>query len=129
VLLYIAQFMPWEKWLWPFQLLVLSLHFQRASLTLLGVSPWVGSTFPFELFSCSMLTLCSYALQWLIAMPLEVMAASITIQYWDVPVPQAVFITIFLAAIILVNLGGVKAFGEAEYFFSVMKVTAVIGFM
>jgi amino acid permease len=29
----------------------------------------------------------------------------------------------------MINLCSVKAFGEAEFFFSTLKVTAVIGFM
>ncbi|KAI9733445.1 MAG: hypothetical protein M1818_007193 [Claussenomyces sp. TS43310] len=71
----------------------------------------------------------NYALQWLFTVPLEIMAASITLEYWSLPIPGAVSITIFLAVIISINLSGVKAFGEAEYGFSVLKVTAVIGFI
>jgi len=68
-------------------------------------------------------------MQWLLVMPLEVMAAAITLEYWKLPIPGAVSITIFLAAIIFINLSGVRWFGEAEYTFSVLKVIAVIGFM
>jgi amino acid permease len=35
----------------------------------------------------------------------------------------------FLLIIITINLCGVKTYGEAEYGFSIMKVTAVIGFI
>merc|ERR1711964_559371 len=62
-------------------------------------------------------------------MPLEVMAAAITLEYWNLDLPQWAAITIFLMLIIGINLCGVKVYGEAEYTFSILKVTAVIGFI
>lgn len=75
------------------------------------------------------LNLYSYALQWLIILPLEIIAATLTIRYWTDQLPSAVFVTIFLAITILINLSGVKAYGESESIFSVIKVLAIIGFM
>lgn len=71
----------------------------------------------------------NYALQWLFVMPLEIMAASITLEFWNLPIPGWASITIFLGLTIAINLSGVKFYGEAEYCFSIMKVTAVIGFI
>ena len=71
----------------------------------------------------------SYALQWLVVLPLEIIAASITITYWNESLDKAIFVTIFLAFIITINLFGVKGYGEAEFVFAIIKVTAVIGFM
>ncbi|KAK0109808.1 hypothetical protein ONS95_002480 [Cadophora gregata] len=71
----------------------------------------------------------NYAMQWAITMPLEVMAAVITLEYWNLNLPSWVAITIFLLLIIGINLCGVKVYGEAEYTFSILKVTAVIGFI
>jgi yeast amino acid transporter len=71
----------------------------------------------------------SYALQWLCVLPLEIIAASITIGYWDASLTRAIFVTIFLAFIIGINMFGIKGFGEAEFIFSIIKVVAVIGFM
>jgi amino acid transporter len=71
----------------------------------------------------------NYALQWAITMPLEVMAAAITLEYWNSPIPSWAAITIFLAIIISINFFSVRVYGEAEYVFSILKVTAVIGFM
>jgi yeast amino acid transporter len=71
----------------------------------------------------------NYALQWLFTMPLEVMAAAITLEYWNSPIPAWAAITVFLLIILVINLCSVKIYGEAEYTFSIMKVTAVIGFM
>lgn len=71
----------------------------------------------------------SYALQWLGVLPLEIIAASLTIEYWTTSVSRSVFVTIFLTIIITINMFGVKGYGEAEYLFSMFKVIAVIGFM
>jgi amino acid transporter len=68
-------------------------------------------------------------LQWLATLPLELVAASIVIQYWNETVSPAVFITVFLVIITVINLFGVKGYGEAEFVFSMIKVVAVIGFI
>ncbi|QPG99560.1 hypothetical protein C2857_002076 [Epichloe festucae Fl1] len=49
--------------------------------------------------------------------------------YWGETLPKAVFVSIFLSIILLINLFGVKAYGEAEFTFSIIKVIAVIGFI
>jgi amino acid transporter len=71
----------------------------------------------------------NYAIQWLFVMPLEIMAATITLEFWDTGIPAWASITIFLILIVSINLAPVKVYGEAEYCFSIMKVTAIIGFM
>ncbi len=71
----------------------------------------------------------SYAMQWLIVLPLEIIAASITIEFWSDTVNHALFVSIFLFLIIGINLFGVKGYGEAEFIFSLIKVIAVIGFI
>jgi yeast amino acid transporter len=68
-------------------------------------------------------------MQWLVVLPLEVIAASITIDFWNTKIDHAIFVTIFLFVIVGINLFGVKGYGEAEFFFSIIKVVAVIGFM
>jgi hypothetical protein len=73
--------------------------------------------------------LYSYALQWLVVLPLEVIAASFTISYWNQDIGKAMFATLFLAIIVAINLMTVKGYGEAEFIFSITKVTAVVGFM
>ncbi|KAI0124647.1 amino acid permease [Xylariales sp. AK1849] len=71
----------------------------------------------------------NYALQWVVVLPLEIIAASITISYWNPFLPRAIFVTIFLIAIVIINFFGVKGYGEAEFVFAIVKVTAVIGFI
>jgi amino acid transporter len=79
--------------------------------------------------SAANVDLPSYALQWLIVLPLEIIAASITVGYWNSDLHRSIFITIFLFAIFVINLFGVKGYGEAEFVFAIIKITAVIGFM
>ena len=71
----------------------------------------------------------NYAMNWLVTMPLEVVAASITVDFWGSPVNNAAWITIFLVLIVSINFFGVKGYGEAEFVFSIIKVIAVIGYM
>ena len=71
----------------------------------------------------------SYAMQWLTVLPLEIIAAALTLRYWDEDLTRAIFVTIFLIVIIIINLCGVKGYGEAEFIFSIIKVIAVISFM
>lgn len=73
----------------------------------------------------------NYALSWLIVLPLEIVAASITLSFWDGArnTNPAAWVTIFLVVIISINLFGARGYGEAEFVFSIIKVTAVIGFI
>ncbi|KAK9251688.1 general amino-acid permease GAP1 [Lipomyces tetrasporus] len=71
----------------------------------------------------------NYAMQWLVVFPLELVAASITLQYWNVNVNNAVWVAIFWVVIVVINFFGVKGYGEAEFIFSMIKVIAVIGFI
>jgi yeast amino acid transporter len=68
-------------------------------------------------------------MQWLTVLPLEIIAAALTLRYWDEDLTRAIFVTIFLIVIIIINLCGVKGYGEAEFIFSIIKVIAVISFM
>ena len=68
-------------------------------------------------------------MQWLVVLPLEIIAASITIGYWDDTLDRSISVTVFLVTIIFINLLGVKGYGEAEFLFALVKITAIIGFM
>ncbi|KAI1862255.1 uncharacterized protein JN550_010262 [Neoarthrinium moseri] len=71
----------------------------------------------------------NYILQWIVVLPLEIIAAAITISYWNPHLPRAIFVTIFLLTVVVINLFGVKGYGEAEFIMAIVKVTAVIGFI
>ncbi|KAK7924620.1 amino acid permease [Apiospora marii] len=51
----------------------------------------------------------NYALQWLVVLPLEIIAASITISFWNPDINRAIFVSIFLVIIVFINLFGVIA--------------------
>lgn len=70
-------------------------------------------------------------MQWLIVFPLEIVAAAITVSYWDPEekISPAAWVTLFWLLIVVINLFGVKGYGEAEFVFSLIKVIAVIGFI
>jgi yeast amino acid transporter len=69
--------------------------------------------------------------QWLVVLPLELVAASITLQFWPgaADINSAAFVTIFLVVIVCINFFGVRGYGEAEFVFAIIKVTAVVGFI
>ncbi|KAJ8116913.1 hypothetical protein OPT61_g1762 [Boeremia exigua] len=74
----------------------------------------------------------NYALQWLVVLPLEIVAATFTIEYWTKDnhvINNNVYVTLFLILIVVINLFGVKGYGEAEFVFAIIKITAVIGFI
>nr|POE51031.1 putative amino-acid permease p7g5.06 [Quercus suber] len=72
-----------------------------------------------------------YAIQWLTILPFEITAASITIQFWQggQDVNVGVWITVFLVALSAVQIFGVRGYGEVEFVLSIMKITAVTGFI
>lgn len=71
----------------------------------------------------------NYAILWLTLLPLEIVAAAITVGYWEANVSPAAWVAIFYVMIVTINLFGVLGYGEAEFVFSIIKVVAVIGFM
>ncbi|KAF2757247.1 amino acid permease [Pseudovirgaria hyperparasitica] len=72
----------------------------------------------------------NYAFQWLVVLPLEIVAASLTIEFWNHGrINSNAWVAIFLFLVVVINLFGVKGYGEAEFVFSIVKVTAIIGFI
>jgi amino acid transporter len=71
----------------------------------------------------------NYAMSWLITIPLELTAAGLVINYWSTSVNIAVWITIFLIALLIINLFGVRGFGEIEFVISIIKVITILGFI
>lgn len=55
-----------------------------------------------------------YALSWLIVLPFELTAASITIRYWNSTLNVGIFIAIFLVALCAVQVFGVRGYGEGK---------------
>ncbi|OTA19703.1 amino acid transporter [Xenorhabdus beddingii] len=57
----------------------------------------------------------------------ELTAVGMYIQYWWPEIPTWVSAAIFFVLINLVNLINVRLYGETEFWFSIIKVTAIIG--
>lgn len=70
----------------------------------------------------------NYLVQWLVLLPLELVAASITIRYWNSSINSDAWVTIFYVLIALANMLDVKNFGETEFVLSLIKILAVVGF-
>ncbi|CAI4939951.1 ATV_HP_G0042730.mRNA.1.CDS.1 [Saccharomyces cerevisiae] len=72
----------------------------------------------------------NYMLLWLVALPLEIVSASITVNFWGTdPKYRDGFVALFWLAIVIINMFGVKGYGEAEFVFSFIKVITVVGFI
>lgn len=70
----------------------------------------------------------NYAIFWVIVLPLELVACSMTIKFWESSINSVAWVAIFYVFIMILNLCGNKGFGEAEFIFSIIKVVAIIGF-
>ena len=75
----------------------------------------------------------NYCMQWMATFPTELVAASMTVQYWTEKnhqnISPAAWVAIFYSLIAIINLFGVKGYGEAEFIFSIIKVAGIIGFV
>lgn len=71
----------------------------------------------------------NYLMKYLIVTPNNINAAGVVLQYWagGREVNIAVWMTVFIVFIFIVNLLGVRVFGELEFWFSSIKVLALIG--
>ncbi|PWN20421.1 putative GAP1-amino acid transport protein [Microstroma glucosiphilum] len=73
----------------------------------------------------------NYWMQWFVVLPLELVAASIVIDYWDpnATIPRGVWVVIFIVAISIINFFGVRGYGEFEFIASMVKILAILGFI
>jgi amino acid transporter, AAT family len=69
----------------------------------------------------------TYWLMWVVTGMAELTAAAIYIHFWFPHIPQWVSALVFLVVLFGVNLISVKIFGEVEFWFSMVKITAIIG--
>ncbi len=69
----------------------------------------------------------TYWLLWVVTGMAELTAAAIYIHFWFPVIPQWVSALVFLVVLFGVNLISVKIFGEVEFWFSMIKVTAIVG--
>ncbi|MDQ1147380.1 L-asparagine transporter-like permease [Bacillus sp. SORGH_AS 510] len=71
----------------------------------------------------------SYWIAQVLAIGVEISAVNVYMKYWFPGVPGIIWIVVFAAVLIYVNATSVNAFGTFEYWFSVIKVSAIIAFI
>lgn len=64
-----------------------------------------------------------------ILVPNEITAAALVIDYWNPNVHVAVWITIFIIVIVLLNVLPVSFYGESEFWFAGIKVITLVGLL
>jgi len=82
------------------------------------LSPWAGFVARY-----------TYWLAQVVAIGGEVTAAAIYTRFWFPQVPQWIWIVLYSAVLILVNLSSVGSFGTFEYWFAMVKVAAIVLFI
>lgn len=70
----------------------------------------------------------NYWFQWVTTISLELVTAAMTIKFWTTSVNPDIFVMIFFIVVVLVNLFGVKGYGQAELVMNSVKLTALTGF-
>ncbi|TPX34248.1 hypothetical protein SmJEL517_g03065 [Synchytrium microbalum] len=71
----------------------------------------------------------NYWASWAITIPAELSAGGIIIQYWLPNVQPWVWALVIIVVLTSINMIGVRGFGELEYWFSLIKVIAIIVFI
>jgi AAT family amino acid transporter len=69
----------------------------------------------------------TYWIMWVVTGMAEITAAGVYVQYWWPGIPQWVTALVVLVALFAANLVSVKVFGEVEFWFSMIKITAIVG--
>ena len=64
-----------------------------------------------------------------LAVGAEVTAIAMYMKFWFVNVPEWVWIVSFSSVLVLLNAISVKTFGTFEYWFSTIKIAAIVGFI
>lgn len=82
------------------------------------IGPWAGFTSGWM-----------YWVNWAMTGIAEITAVAIYVHRWFPDTPQWITALIALAFLVVINLLSVKLFGELEFWFSVIKVTAIVLFL
>ncbi|KAG0030509.1 hypothetical protein BGZ81_002571 [Podila clonocystis] len=92
---------------------------------------WGGRIFD-EAFSFQMTWM--YFINWALTIPAELSAAAVVVDFWlkqsnNTTFPPWIVPLIIIVVMVFINLAGVKAYGEMEYWFSILKVCTIIMFI
>ncbi|AMO84020.1 Lysine-specific permease [Solibacillus isronensis B3W22] len=71
----------------------------------------------------------NYWYNWAITIAAEIAAVSLIMKYWFPDSSSMLWTILFIVVVLSFNLASVKAFGEAEYWFAMIKVATVIVFI
>lgn len=71
----------------------------------------------------------NYWYNWAVTIAVDLVASQLVMSYWFPDTPGWIWSALFLGLIFLLNYISVKGFGEAEYWFSLIKVVTVIVFI
>ncbi|KAG0263071.1 hypothetical protein BG011_009364 [Mortierella polycephala] len=73
----------------------------------------------------------NYFLNWAVTVAVEIAAAAMILEFWVSPdtLPSWVWSVLFLSFMVFVNVLSVRAYGEAEYWFSIIKILTVVIFI
>ena len=71
----------------------------------------------------------NYWYSWAVTIAAELVAGALVMKYWLPNVPGIIFSVGFLAIIVILNLISAKSYGEAEFWFSTVKVITVLVFL
>ncbi|ATO19647.1 lysine transporter [Acinetobacter sp. LoGeW2-3] len=71
----------------------------------------------------------NYWYNWAITVAFELVAVQFIMKFWFPDIPGFYWSSLFLAVVFGINALTVKGFGESEFFFSLIKVLAIIAFI
>ncbi|MBY4898525.1 amino acid permease [Cupriavidus sp. AU9028] len=71
----------------------------------------------------------NYWYNWAVTIAVELAAAQLVMQYWFPDTPGVLWSALFLGLMFALNAISVRGFGEAEYWFALIKVVTVIAFI
>ena len=73
------------------------------------------------------LTGCTYWFMWVVVGMAEISVVGVYVNYWFPDTPNWLVALVVLIVFTMVNLANVKAYGEFEFWFALIKVVAIIG--
>lgn len=82
------------------------------------VDPAMGFAVGWNMWYLSAIAICA-----------EISAASILVGFWNDTISPAVWITIIIPIVILLNVFAVSIYGEAEFVFAAVKIIAILGLL
>ncbi|KAG0370070.1 hypothetical protein BGX24_002155 [Mortierella sp. AD032] len=90
---------------------------------------WGGRVFD-EAFSFMMTWM--YCINWALTIPAQLSASALIVSFWlpdDTKFPPWIVPLVIIVLMVIINIAGVKTYGELEYWFSILKVVTIIIFL